>query len=270
MTTEINLATKDKQEIIQGVVETLESRLTAGRASNLDNLDATVSSRASSTQATNILNAINSAGGGGEDLAQSIVAGTIGAKYVDHFAVSDMNKMTGQVLRVLIGEHFEPHKGLETMNAVLANETAMNAVFASETAVNAVTASETAMNAIMGSSVARRAIHGSSIAENAIRNSTTARNVLNNYKITDSENRTFRDWTNYKTYSERAWVIRFWRSSAALFRMDARTATHTSNYVSSEHGTSSLNRMYRPFEGRGSHNNADGTTTVTAEWVNLD
>ena len=100
----------------------------------------------------------------GGSLSQAIVAGVIGAGNVDAFAVSDNNKVTGQFLRDLIGETFEPHKKLEDMNAVSASATAMNAVSASATAMNAVSASATARTAIGTSGQAFDVIKASNMA----------------------------------------------------------------------------------------------------------
>jgi len=114
--------------------------------------------------------------GGG--LSNSLVAGLVGDRVVDPFAVADNNGICGQLLRDLIGPAFDPHRTLNTMNAVAASATAMNAVAASATAMNAVAASSVAMNAVAASSVAMNAVAASATAMNAVAASATAMNAV--------------------------------------------------------------------------------------------
>ena len=70
----ITLATKALQEAIQSGVDTLTSRLTAGRASNLDNLDAKISSR-SSHSPQDVANLINCRGIKSVQRGETIIEG---------------------------------------------------------------------------------------------------------------------------------------------------------------------------------------------------
>ena len=135
------------------------------------------------------------AGGGG--LSGNLVAGLVGDRVVDPFAVADNNGICGQLLRDLIGPAFDPHRTLNTMNAVAASATAMNAVAASATAMDAVWASSTAWNIVRDSNMAvgkfvagragqnatsfadMNAVAASLTARQAVRQSSTAINAIN-------------------------------------------------------------------------------------------
>ena len=130
--------------------------------------------------------------GGG--LSNSLVAGLVGDRVVDPFAVSDNNSITGQFLRDLIGPAFDNHRNLTTMTAVAASSTAVEAIRIDATANNIALGSNFSVGAYLNririiggaatdSTLAAQntmtAVAASSTARSAIRVSTTAITAIN-------------------------------------------------------------------------------------------